>query len=83
MITSQITSKGQTTIPGAVRKALRLSPRDRLVYEIEADRVVVHPLRGTLFEHRASVKPRKRPEDFGAVRRAVKSRVVRSRVREA
>ncbi|MGH7018008.1 MAG: AbrB/MazE/SpoVT family DNA-binding domain-containing protein [Caulobacteraceae bacterium] len=41
MITSRLTSKGQTTIPQPVRLALRIGPGDQLVYSIEGDRVVV------------------------------------------
>jgi len=74
MITSQLTSKGQTTIPAAVREALDLHPRDRLAYEIKPDGVVIHPLRGTIFDHKATVPPRRTPEDFGAVRREVRRR---------
>ena len=51
---STVTAKGQTTIPGRIRKALRIKPGDRLEYSLEGDRATirVHPglraLRGTL-----------------------------------
>jgi antitoxin PrlF len=41
MITSRLTSKGQTTIPVPVRNALRLVEGDELSYTIEGDRVVL------------------------------------------
>lgn len=41
MIHSKLTSKAQTTIPQAVRTALRLAPGDELVYEITDDRVIL------------------------------------------
>jgi antitoxin PrlF len=41
MITSKLTSKAQTTIPQAVRAALRLSEGDEIVYAIEDGRVVI------------------------------------------
>jgi antitoxin PrlF len=41
---STVTSKGQTTLPRAVREALSLSPGDRVVYDIEGDAVVIHKL---------------------------------------
>ena len=41
MITSKLTTKAQTTIPQAVRTALRLAPGDELAYGIEDDRVVL------------------------------------------
>jgi AbrB family looped-hinge helix DNA binding protein len=42
---STVTSKGQTTIPTKVRKALRIKPGDKLEYAIEGDHatVRVHP----------------------------------------
>ena len=79
MLTSQLTSKGQTTIPAAVRKALGLSAADRLVYEIHDGRVVIRPLKGNLLQLKGSVKAREHPEDFAAIRDSVKQ--VRSRQR--
>lgn len=40
-----VTTKGRTTIPGAVRKALQIKAGDRLDYQIEGDRIIlrVHP----------------------------------------
>lgn len=55
MLHSTVTSKGQTTIPEKIRKALRIKPGDKLEYGVvEGDRVTirVHPgirsLRGVL-----------------------------------
>jgi antitoxin PrlF len=47
MIVSKITSKAQTTIPLAVRKALRLKEGDTVGYLIEADRVILKRVSGT------------------------------------
>lgn len=41
MITSKITSKAQTTIPQAVREALRIMQGDSIAYKIEPGRVIV------------------------------------------
>jgi antitoxin PrlF len=41
MIASKLTSKAQTTIPQAVRTALRLMEGDELAYEIGGDRVIL------------------------------------------
>jgi antitoxin PrlF len=41
MITSKMTSKAQTTIPQAVRLALRLEAGDELVYRIEQGHVIL------------------------------------------
>lgn len=45
MLHSTITAKGQTTIPGQIRRALGIKPGDRLTYEIGKDQVTfrVHP----------------------------------------
>jgi len=45
MLHSTVTSKGQTTIPQQVRRALRIKPGDRLEYSVENDRATirVHP----------------------------------------
>ena len=42
---STVTSKGQTTIPGRIRKALRIRPGDKLEYAVEGDHAIirVHP----------------------------------------
>lgn len=45
MITSKLTSKSQTTIPQPVRIALGLHEGDELLYEIDADRVVLTRVR--------------------------------------
>jgi antitoxin PrlF len=41
VITSKLTSKAQTTIPQAVRIALRVKSGDELAYTIEGDRVIL------------------------------------------
>ncbi|HUM04340.1 MAG TPA: type II toxin-antitoxin system PrlF family antitoxin [Terriglobales bacterium] len=78
---STVTSKGQTTIPGRIRKALGIMPGDRLEYEVEGDRATirVHPgirsLKGIL----ASEKGKKM--SFAEIRKAAAeaARVVRAR----
>jgi antitoxin PrlF len=47
MTHSTITSKGQTTIPGKIRKALRIRPGDRLKYELEGDHATIRVHQGT------------------------------------
>lgn len=41
MISSKITSKAQTTVPRAVRAALRLGIGDTILYTIDGDQVVM------------------------------------------
>jgi AbrB family looped-hinge helix DNA binding protein len=42
---STVTRKGQTTIPGKIRKALRIKPGDTLEYVVDGDHATirVHP----------------------------------------
>ena len=47
MAHSTVTSKGQTTIPGAIRKALRIKAGDKLEYVLEGDRITVRVHQGT------------------------------------
>ena len=44
---STVTSKGQTTIPGKIRKALQIKPGDKLEYVVEGDHVTVRVHLGT------------------------------------
>lgn len=45
MLHSTVTSKGQTTIPERIRRALRIKPGDKLEYAVEGDHATirVHP----------------------------------------
>ena len=45
MLESTITSRGQTTVPKAVREALALKAGDRVRYTIEGSAVRIVPLR--------------------------------------
>ena len=46
--TSKITRKNQTTLPKVVINVLGVKPSDRLVYEIEEHRVILHAKTGRL-----------------------------------
>lgn len=43
---ARITSKGQITVPKAVRQALGLKPGDKVVFEQEGEEICVRPVRG-------------------------------------
>ncbi len=45
MLHSTVTSKGQTTIPGEIRQALRIKPGDKLEYAVHGNHATirVHP----------------------------------------
>jgi len=67
---STVTRKGQTTIPGKIRKALQIKPGDRLQYVVEGDHATirVHPGTRSLKGALASKKGRKM--SFGEIREA-------------
>jgi AbrB family looped-hinge helix DNA binding protein len=44
---STVTSKGQTTIPGKIRKALRIKPGDKLEYAVEGNHATIRVHLGT------------------------------------
>ncbi len=57
---STVTKKGQTTIPGEIREALRIKPGDRIEYCLDGDHAIirVHPgtrsLQGALASQRGA-----------------------------
>jgi antitoxin PrlF len=61
MAHSTVTRKGQTTIPGKIRKALEIKPGDRLEYVVEGDyaTIRVHPGTRSLKGALASKKGKK------------------------
>jgi bifunctional DNA-binding transcriptional regulator/antitoxin component of YhaV-PrlF toxin-antitoxin module len=56
MTYSTLTSKGQTTIPMEVRKALNLKPRQRIIYEVKGSSATLKAQTETILASFASVK---------------------------
>ena len=75
---STVTRKGQTTIPGKIRKALQIKPGDKLQYAVEGDHATirVHPGTRSLKGALASKKGKKM--SFGEIRDAA-ARAARDR----
>lgn len=62
MATATITSKGQATIPKAVRERLHLSPGDRVEFVVQDDgTALMVPATLTLAELRSVIPPPPRP----------------------
>ncbi len=61
MDTGTLTSKGQITIPAAVRAALDLSTGDRLVFVVEGERMIVTPVRRRRLSELRGAFPATRP----------------------
>ncbi len=59
-----VTSKGQVTIPAAVRRLLGLKKNGRVAFKIEGHTVTVEPAEATLQAAYGAVEPLSRPEDF-------------------
>ena len=75
MVSSLMTRKGQVTIPKAIRDRLGAREGERVLFVIRGDEVVLKVLRGTILDLKGSVKASSHPEDFTAIRRAVKHAV--------
>ena len=67
---STVTSKGQTTIPGAIRDALNIKPGDRLEYEVEGDHVTIRVHPGTQALKGALASGKGRGMSFDQIRQA-------------
>lgn len=51
MLASNLTSKGQTTIPVEVRKALGLHPGDRVMFEIKNHKAIISRIEPLDYEY--------------------------------
>jgi antitoxin PrlF len=60
----RMTSKGQVTIPVAIRDRLGLKPNEQVTFKVEEGEVKLQPAEATLEAAYGSVKPLSRPEDF-------------------
>ena len=65
---TSLTQKGQVTIPLAIRQALGLERGDRIIFELEDGRAILKRSPRTILAGFGAVAPRKRPEDFQALR---------------
>ena len=75
MLESTITDKGQTTVPKAVRKALRIKPRQRLQWDLAEDGSAVVRAEPSALALFGTLKSRKKfpgiREEKAAMRKAV------------
>jgi AbrB family looped-hinge helix DNA binding protein len=75
VLATTITKKGQVTIPKEIREALGLKERDKMIFTIRDEGVLMRPLHGSLLDLRGTVQPKARPENFEEVRRKVKGEI--------
>jgi antitoxin PrlF len=75
MASSTITSKGQTTIPKAIRDRLGLKPGDRIEFLIEeGDRVVMIPATLSLADLAGCLPAPQKPVSLAEMDRAIRGR---------
>jgi len=67
---STVTSKGQTTIPGRIRKALRIRPGDKLEYALEGDHATIRVHPGTRSLKGALASKKGKGMSFAEIREA-------------
>jgi len=73
---STITTKGQVTIPKALRVQFAIGPRDKVDFIAEGDRIILRPIR-TLRDLRGCIQGRGGPEEErNAAKKAVARRVM-------
>lgn len=70
MYHSTVTKKGQTTIPGEVRAALRIKAGDKLQYQVEGDHVTVRVHPGLMGLKGALASDKGKGLSFDQIRRA-------------
>jgi antitoxin PrlF len=70
MMHSTVTSKGQTTIPEKIRKALRIKPGDKLEYEVEGDRATIRVHSGVRSLKGVLASRKGKDMSFGEIREA-------------
>ena len=70
MLHSTVTSKGQTTIPGEIRKALHIQPGDRLEYVVVGDHATIRVHPGISALEGALASDRGRGLSFSQIREA-------------
>ena len=68
---STVTQKGQVTIPGELRRALKIKPKDRVSFELVDGEVRLRPMQSRILAGYGAVTPKARPEDFRRMRQEV------------
>lgn len=70
-----VTQKGQVTIPGPIRKAMKIKPKDRMVFELVNGEVRMKPMKSRLAAGYGAVKPPTKPIDFKKLRRQIEEEI--------
>jgi antitoxin PrlF len=57
MIGTNVSAKGQVTIPKDIRKAIGLKTGDRVTFVADGDRIILFPVRGDILSLKGVLKP--------------------------
>ena len=77
-----VTQKGQVTIPGELRKALKIKPRDRVAFELVDGEVRLRPMESRLLAGYGAVKPPSKPIDFKKLRQEIEEEMAEEVMKE-
>ena len=73
-----VTQKGQVTIPGPIRKMLKIKPKDKVAFEVVDGEVRLRPMKSAVLATYGTVKPLKplkKPLDFRKLRRETQEEI--------
>ena len=73
--TSSVTQKGQVTIPGPFRKALKIQPRDLVAFSLVDGEVRLRPVQSAVLASFGAIKPKRKSEDFRKLRREIEEEI--------
>ncbi len=77
MASATVTSKGQVTIPGSIRRLLGINSRDKLLFIPDGDGAIIKPLKRNILDIRGVAKQRGVEIDFKKLREETKKRVAK------
>ncbi|MBI4215953.1 MAG: AbrB/MazE/SpoVT family DNA-binding domain-containing protein [Chloroflexi bacterium] len=81
-VTTTVTLKGQVTIPGAIRRALKIQPKDKVSFVMVNGEIRLRLVGSRVMAGYGAVRSRKRPEDFRRIRREVEEEMGEGAARE-
>ena len=73
-----VTSKGQVTIPSAIRRALNIKPKDRVAFELVNGKAFLRPIGSAVLASYGAVKPIKQsdnPIDYRKLRHEIEEEI--------
>ncbi len=82
---STVTSKGQVTIPGEIRRALNIKAKDRIAFDLVDGKVLLRPIKSAVLASYGAVKPLKpagKPIDYRGLRREIEEEIADEVARE-